>query len=92
MTRDEQEDALRAELDAMGVEYDGRWGVEKLQETLDAAKPPEAPAPQMVTCMVLRDFWPTENQADRVRKGQIVDVTVEQALDGVESGALKRVR
>lgn len=105
MTRDEHEDALRAQLDAAGVEYDGRWGVERLQDALDAAKAPDAapaaaaapvPAPAasagMILCRVLRDFWPTDSQEDRVRKGEMVEVTIDQALDGVESGALQRVR
>jgi hypothetical protein len=39
---------------------------------------------------VLRDFWPKENE--RVRKGTEVDVSVEEALDGIESGAFERVK
>ena len=46
----------------------------------------------LVTCEVLRGYWPTENQEDRVRKGDIIEVTPEQAMDGLESGMLKRVK
>lgn len=97
MSKDEQEAKLRNALDAAGVEYDGRWGVEKLQDALDAsqeAAPTASPPPASagVLCRVLRDFWPTDDPLDRVRKGAVVEVTVEQALDGVEAGALQRVR
>lgn len=37
---EEQEDGLRRQLDELGVEYDGRWGVEKLQAALDEATKP----------------------------------------------------
>lgn len=30
-------DALRAQADALGIEYDKRWGVKKLQSAIDAA-------------------------------------------------------
>jgi len=50
----------------------------------------------MVTVRVLRDYW-VANEADpdqpeRIRKGTIVDVPVEAALDGIESGTLARVK
>lgn len=44
----------------------------------------------LVICEVLRGFWPEEGV--RVRKGEIVEVTPEQAMDGLESGMLKRVK
>ena len=83
---EERENELRAELDALGVEYDGRWGVEKLEKALAKAQP------ATVTCEVLRDYWPTDDQSDRVRKGTMVDVTMEAALDGIEAGALRRIK
>src|SRR5690349_21595049 len=39
---------------------------------------------------VNRDYW--DANGVRTRKGSIVEVTVEEALDGVESGALSRVK
>lgn len=51
---------------------------------------------QTVAVRVLRDHW-VENPADaenptRIRKGTIVDVPVEAAMDGMEAGALARVK
>lgn len=46
----------------------------------------------MVRCTVLRDFWPTEEDKDRVRAGSMIEVPAEEAMDGVESGMLSRVR
>jgi hypothetical protein len=45
---------------------------------------------------ILRDFW-VKNPDDpdkpiRHRKGNVIEVGVEQALDGVEAGALARVK
>ena len=37
-----------------------------------------------------RDFWDADGV--RHRKGTVIEVSVEEALDGVESGALSRVR
>lgn len=43
-----------------------------------------------VSVHVKRDFW--DENGERTRKGSIVDVSVEAALDGIEAGALSRVR
>lgn len=53
-------------------------------------RPPKAP--QMVQCEVLRDFWPTENQQDRVRKGTIVEMDPMQAIEAIENGSARRVK
>lgn len=45
-----------------------------------------------IRCTVVRDFWPTENDEDRVRAGTMIEVTAEEALDGIEAGTLARVR
>lgn len=45
-----------------------------------------------IAAEVLRDYWPTGNQMDRVRKGQIVEVTAEDLIEGMENGTLKRVK
>lgn len=34
----ETQDSVRADLDALGVEYDGRWGLKRLIEVRDAAR------------------------------------------------------
>jgi len=45
-----------------------------------------------VKAKVLRDFWPTENDVDRVRAGTVIDVTMETLIDGMEKGILERVK
>lgn len=47
---------------------------------------------ETVACVVLRDYWPTENEEDRVRAGQIVHLEPMDALDKVESGMVSRVK
>lgn len=42
-----------------------------------------APTKKMV---VLRDYWPTGKDQDRVRAGSIIDVPVDEALNGLEAG------
>lgn len=52
---------------------------------------PAGPAPErLIPVKIERDFWDAEGT--RHRKGAIVEVSVEAALDGVESGALSRVK
>ena len=49
----------------------------------------------MVRCVVLRDYWaePEEDGAEvRVRAGTMVEVTADEALDGIEAGTLSRVK
>lgn len=41
---------------------------------------------------VLRDFWPTDNEMDRIRAGAIIEVDTETMLDGMERGVLERVK
>ena len=47
-------------------------------------------AAKLVPVMIKRDFW--DANGARHRKGTIFDATVDEALDGVESGALARVK
>lgn len=92
MTKEE----IMAALDEAGIEYDGRLGAEKLAALLPSgagsSEPEPAPAAKTVKCRVLRDYWPDEYQENRVRKGDIIEATLEQALDGVEAGNLERVK
>lgn len=83
MTKDE----IKAKLDAAGVEYDARLGVDKLAALLKQSKQTTG-----VLCIVQRDYWPTEDENDRVRKGTVVEVTPDEAMDGLESGLLQRVK
>lgn len=47
-------------------------------------------APALIAVQVRRDFW--DQTGTRHRKGTVVEVSVDAALDGVEVGALSRVR
>lgn len=46
--------------------------------------------PALVACTVLRDFWTAEDS--RVRAGTVVHLPPEDAMDGIETGALSRVK
>lgn len=45
---------------------------------------------KLVKCVILRDFWDADGK--RHPAGSEVEVPVEAALDGVESGALTRAK
>lgn len=47
---------------------------------------------ELVKALVLRDFWPTDNEQDRVRAGAVVEVTKDQLIEGMENGIYERVR
>jgi hypothetical protein len=49
-----------------------------------------AKSDKLIPVHVNRDFW--DENGERVRKGTIVEVAVEVALDGVENGSLSRVK
>lgn len=98
MTKEE----LRAKLDELGIEHDGRANMETLiallpNEASEASPEPEqaaeeTPEPEeeeeRFPFMVKRDFW-NEN-GDRVRKGKIVEMRAVDALDGMASGAIEK--
>lgn len=46
----------------------------------------------MVRMVILRDIWPTDNEDDRMRAGTVVDVSPEDAMDGLEKGTMARVK
>ena len=71
---------LRDPLDHDG---DGKKGGSKVSKKGGAA-------PALIAVHVNRDYW--DENGERTRKGSIVEVSVEAALDGVEVGALSRVR
>jgi len=41
-------------------------------------------------CEILRDFW--DDEGKRHRAGKEVELPVEAAIEGIESGALKRIK
>lgn len=56
---------------------------------MDGNKPSQGKE-KLIPVTILRDFWDAEGK--RHHKGKVVEVPVEAALDGVESGALSRVK
>jgi hypothetical protein len=57
--------------------------------------PDDAKTDGMIRCVVLRDYWaePEDDGAEvRVRAGTMIEVSAEEALDGIESGTLSRVK
>jgi hypothetical protein len=90
---------LKKQAEELGIDVDGRWSDKRLQDEIDKAlgapkaedKPaPQPPAEKKIPVRINRDFW--DEAGERHRKGQIVEVSVEAALDGAESGALSRVK
>jgi hypothetical protein len=64
-------------------------------------RPPKQKEEPKVICTVLRDYWPTdddkaagwpETDRNRVRAGAAIEVSVDQAFEGIESGLLARVK
>lgn len=49
-------------------------------------------AEKMTKARVLRDFWPTENELDRVKAGTEIEVSMETLIDGMEKGIMERVK
>lgn len=46
--------------------------------------------PATIACVIKRDFW--DHTGERQPAGKVIEVTIEEALDGVESGALARYK
>jgi hypothetical protein len=53
-------------------------------------KKPETKGEKLIPVRINRDFW--DKDGNRHRKGKIIDVPIEAALEGVETGALSRVK
>jgi len=70
-----------ASLEAAGIDHDKRQSAEKLAALLPG---------NGVQAVVVRDFWPTDDESDRVRAGQIVEVTKDDLILGLERGTLAR--
>lgn len=43
-----------------------------------------------VKAVVMRDYWPTDKDEDRVRAGTVIEVDTDTLLDGMEKGILSR--
>ena len=97
--------SLKERAEALGIKVDGRWSDERIQKEIEAIEADDkssaeaievAPAPatqqrsQTVRCPIARDYW--DQDGIRHVAGTEVEVSVEAAFDGIETGALTRVR
>ena len=89
-------DDLKKQADELGIKIDNSWDAARLQHEIDKALADDKPdakkggKAKTQPFRINRDYW--DEKGERHRKGQIVDMTLEDALDGVESGALSRVK
>ena len=98
----DMKDKIRAYLENAGIEHDARLSAENLLELVSEgdreqfatdvtltqqSTPPPGP---VFTCKVLRDYWDAEGV--RIPKGAVADFGATEAIDGVEAGALERVK
>jgi hypothetical protein len=82
---------LKEQAEGLGIKVDGRWSDERIQQEIDKAlAAPPAPPERLIPVRVNRDFW--DDKGERFRKGSVVEVSVDAALNGVESGAFSRVK
>lgn len=85
---------LKAQAEELGIKVDGRWSDERIQQEIDnaLAEPKKAAEPTGKTqpFRINRDYW--DESGERHRKGEIVELSADDALDGLESGALSRVK
>lgn len=66
---------------------DGKKGGSKPKKAKAEA---ETPAAKTYPYRINRDFW--DDSGERHRKGQIIEMTADDAQDGLESGAISRVK
>ena len=79
---------LKKQAEELGIKIDGRWNDERIQQEIDKAL--SGPAQPTVAVQIKRDRWDAEG--NRQRKGTIVDMPVDEAMDAVEAGSVTRVK
>ncbi|HET7413890.1 MAG TPA: helix-hairpin-helix domain-containing protein [Pararhizobium sp.] len=94
---DDQILQLNEELDLRDIPLNNDWRLQakSLMIRDPDGNPPSTDAPKsstekLIPVRINRDFWDADGK--RHRKGTVVEVPVEAALDGVETGALSRVK
>lgn len=99
----EQNPDLLKQAEELEIKVDKRWGDERIQSEIDKAlgKEPDpldhdgdgkkgGAAPALIAVHVLRDVW--DGDGNRHSKGSVVEVPVNDAMDGIEAGVMSRVR
>jgi hypothetical protein len=88
-------DDLKKQAAELGISVDNRWGEERLQQEIDKAlgepkRGDKKPAANLIPMRVNRDVWDADG--NRHRKGSVIELPVDEAMDGIEAGALSRVK
>jgi hypothetical protein len=81
---------LKTQAESLGIKVDGRWSDERIQQEIDAVNASNKPQDRLIPVKVLRDFW--DGSGNRCQKGTVVEVSVDDALDGVAAGSFERVK
>jgi hypothetical protein len=84
---------LKKQAEELGIKIDGRWSDDRIRQEIDSvlAGDSEKPASvQTVAVTIKRDIW--DGDGNRHRKGTIVDMPVEEAMDAIEAGSVSRVK
>lgn len=81
---------LKKQAEELGIKVDGRWSDERLQEEIDKALGASSASPATVAVKIKRDTW--DGDGNRHRKGTIVDMPLEDAMDAIEAGTVSRVK
>lgn len=86
-------EALKAAIDEVLAEDAGKAG-DPLDHDGDGkkggSKVAKKSGPKSYAYRINRDFW--DENGERYRKGQIIEMTADEAQDGLESGAISRVK
>lgn len=81
---------LKKQAEELGIKIDGRWNEERLQQEIDKALVGDpAPGPT-IAVVIKRDTW--DGDGNRHRRGTVVDMPVEDAMDAVEAGTVTRAK
>lgn len=85
-----------AKLKELEIEHDARSKKEDLvsllPEEIQSDFASDEKSADTVQARVLRDFWPTEDEMDRVTAGSIIEITKDEMIEGLESGIFERVK
>lgn len=79
---------LKKQAEELGIRIDGRWNDERIQQEID--KTLAGPAQPTVAVQIKRDVW--DGDGNRHRKGTIVEMPMEEAMDAIEAGSVSRVK
>jgi hypothetical protein len=85
-------DQIASRLDALKIDYDAAAKKDDLVALLPEGEMErlEAGKGETIACVILRDFW--DESGNRRPAGETYAATLEEALTGIETGALRRLK